>query len=191
MNKSKIILASASPARKATLEQLGISFEIDISDIDETPIKNLYSDPTELVLKLAEAKAENVAKKYNDAIVIGSDTMVIFENKILGKPKNTEEAITMLMSFAGKEQHIISGFCVIDTSKNDKVLNFLDTKVIFKNYSKNEIKKYVSTTLATKRAGGYKLEEVADIGWVAKYKGSRQAGCGMDMDYLKTFSQNK
>jgi len=181
----KIILASKSPIRKGLMEKLNVTFEVDVSEVDENVLKQQYSHPNELVTKLAEAKTEAVAQKHENAIVIGSDTMVVFENKILGKPKTMDHAIEMMMSFSGKEQHIISGFCVIDTSKRTKSLRFLDNVVLFRKFSKDEIKKYLEETTPLLRAGAYKLEELQERGFVEKFIGRGEACSGMDVPFLK------
>jgi len=181
----KIILASKSPIRKGIMEKLGVEFEVDVSEIDEKEIGAQYKNPNELVMRLAEAKTEAVAQRHENAIVIGSDTMVLFQNKILGKPKTFEAALEMMKNFAGKEQHIVSGFCVINTANKTKSLRFLDNVVLFKNYSEDEIKKYLEETTPTLRAGAYKLEEVMDRELVEKFDGTGEACSGFDLDFLK------
>ena len=187
----KIILASKSPIRKGIMEKLGVEFDVDVSEVDEQEIKEYCKDPNQLVMLLAEAKTLAVAQRHENAIVIGSDTVVLFENQILGKPKTFEAALEMMMSFSGKEQHIVSGFCVIDTSTNTKSLRFLDNVVLFKAYSEEEIKKYLEETTPTLRAGAYKLEEMQEKGFVEKFEGSGEACSGFDLPFLKALFEKE
>lgn len=140
--KRKIILASQSPRRKQLLEQLGLKIEIHKSEYEED--MNALDDPRELAKFLSLGKAKDVAKHYEDAIIIAGDTFTVFDGKFIGKPKNEEMAKEIIRTFSGSEHYIVSGFTVIDT-KNDKIVNdFGEAKVRFKELSEDEINDYVN-----------------------------------------------
>jgi septum formation protein len=151
----RIVLASKSPRRKQLLEQLGLSFEVRESEYEEdmAAMKNPY----DLVKSLALGKANDVAKHYKDAIIIGADTFVIFQGRFIGKPKSLDEARKTLKKFSGKEHEIISGFAIVDT-KNKKVINdFGEARVKFRKLTNQEIDDYVATGESLNMAGSYGL----------------------------------
>jgi septum formation protein len=157
----KIILASKSPRRKAMLEQIGLKFEIHESEYEEN--MEAMSNPHELVKFLALNKAKDVARHYDDAIVIGADTFVIFEGKFIGKPKDKHDAKKIIKSFSGRKQEVVSGFAIIDT-KNDIIINDLGKAFVkFRNLSGEEIDAYVATGEPLTRGGGYGLMEKAAV----------------------------
>ena len=101
----KLILASRSQERRRIFKLLGVEFEVCSSNFDESKIKD--KDPVKLVQKLAEAKTEDVARKYSDVVVVGGDTLCVFENKVLGKPKDLDEAHAILKQLSGKTHKFI------------------------------------------------------------------------------------
>lgn len=139
----KIILASKSPRRKQLLEQIGLQIEIRESEYEED--MNALDDPRELAKFLALGKAEDVAKHYDDAIIISGDTFVVLDGKFIGKPKSEEMAKETLRSFSGNEHSVVSGFTIIDTKINKVITDFSEAKVIFKELSDNEINDYFNS----------------------------------------------
>lgn len=108
----RFILASASPRRKELLEQIGVKFNILPATGEEVITKEL---PGEVVMELAKQKAEEVAKTAGaDALVLGADTVVAYEGKILGKPKDEADALRMLTMLSGKEHEVYTGVALID-----------------------------------------------------------------------------
>ena len=107
----KIILASASPRRRELMEQAGIPFETDVSEADET----MEGDPSpaDYVLSLSKRKAEAQAAKHMDDVVIGADTIVVLEDRILGKPKDEDEAYDMLCMLAGRTHSVYTGVTIL------------------------------------------------------------------------------
>ena len=151
----KIVLASKSERRKALLEQIGLKIEVRESKYEED--MNVHGNPYELAKFLALKKAEDVAKHYNDAIIIGADTFVIFEGNFIGKPKDAEDARETLRKFSGIEHEIVSGFAIIDT-KNGKIVNdFGEARVRFRDLTDEEINDYVATGEPLNMAGSYGL----------------------------------
>ncbi len=108
----RIILASQSQWRKTILEKLGLQFEVVVSDYEED--MTLKLPPHTLALTLARGKAEAVAKKHPDALVIAADTFVIFRDELMGKPGTPDRAMEMLTKLSGKWHEIVTGFVILD-----------------------------------------------------------------------------
>lgn len=167
--KRKIILASRSPRRKQLLEQIGLKFEVRESDYDEDMAA--LPDPYKLVKFLALKKTEDVARHYKNAVIIGADTFIVFENKFLGKPKSKAEAGAMLKKLSGKEHSVVTGFAIIDT-KSGKVINDYDeARVKFRRLDQAEIDSYLKTGHALDRAGAYGVQDQSAI-FIEKISGS-------------------
>ena len=119
----RFILASASPRRKELLEQIGVKFDILPATGEEVITKEL---PGEEVMELAKQKAEEVAKTAGaDALVLGADTVVAYEGKILGKPKDEADALRMLTMLSGKEHEVYTGVALID-NRDQSMENFFE-----------------------------------------------------------------
>ena len=153
--KRKIILASRSPRRKNILKQIGLEFEVRESKYEED--LNAIADPVELVKFLALKKAEDVAKQYDDAIIIGADSMVILNGKPLGKPKDKAEAKKILRELSGRENRGITGYAIIDTKNKIAVNDYSEATVKFRELSDEEIDEYVATGEPLDMAGAYGL----------------------------------
>jgi septum formation protein len=189
----KIILASASPRRKYLLEKLGIPFEIEVSNFEED--MNLKLPPLELAKVLSSGKAEAVAKNHSgeDVIIIGADTFVVLDGKILGKPHTPERAKEMIGKMSGRGHSIITGFTVIDTKSNKKVSKAIESKVYFRNLSESEIENYVKTGETLDKAGAYAIQE-AGATLVEKTEGDFTTIIGLPIpalvEELKNFGIN-
>lgn len=157
----KIVLASTSPRRKEILSKTGISFDIQESNYEED--MNLQMLPGELSEHLSLGKARSVADKNNDAIVIAADTFVVYNNKCLGKPKTEVLAREMLNMLNGRENNIITGVTIIDTSNNHMVSFHETTKVFIKKMSPETIEAYIKTGEPLERAGGYSIQDIGAI----------------------------
>ena len=157
----KIILASTSLARQSLAKTMGLDFEVvGSSYVEDMTLKLL---PKELVVELAFGKANNVAKKFTDGVVIGIDTIVSFEGKVFGKPKDASEARAMLKMLSGKHHEIYSGIVLINCKTGKIVKDFEVTKVYFKKLSEKEISKYVKTKEPLGKAGSYAIQGLASI----------------------------
>lgn len=157
----KIVLASGSPARKALLEQIGVKFVIDKSDFEEDMTQDLA--PHELVVELARGKAEDVARRYADAIVIGADTIIVFEGEVMGKPHTVERARKMLKNMSGKAHSVISGFVVVDTSSGKMGKFSEETSVYFRELNDSEIDKYIAREMPLQKAGAYAIQNLGAV----------------------------
>lgn len=159
----KIILASGSPRRKDLLEKLGIDFAVEVSNYQEDT--NLNVSPLELSKILSSGKAEDVAKKHQsqDAIIIGADTFISFENKILGKPHTQEKAKEMIRDLSGQSHSVITGFTIIDVKSGRKILKAVESKVYFRELNEKEIDNYIKTGDCLDKAGAYAIQEAGAI----------------------------
>lgn len=153
----RIILASGSAARKALLKQIGIDAVVIKSNIDERCV--VTDEPESLVCRLAELKAETVAKKFDDGIVLGFDTVVSFEDKIIGKPASLEEARKIISEFSGKSHRIHTGICIIDIARNKKLVGNETTEVFFRKLTETEIDRYIRRDRVLEKAGAYSVLE--------------------------------
>lgn len=166
MGKSKIILASGSPRRKELLLQIGIVPEIIVSHVEE----KITSDvPAEVVMSLAEQKAVDVAKEMPEGtVILGSDTVVAADGKILGKPKSHEEAYEMIRRLAGRSHQVYTGVCLVKKGPKgeaDTVVSFYDeTDVNVSPMTEKEIRKYADSEEPMDKAGSYAVQ-----GFFARY----------------------
>ncbi len=157
----KIILASASPRRKEILEITGLKFDICVSDYEED--LSLKLNPRELARFLSRKKAETVAHKYKDTIIIAADTFIVFKNRLLGKPHTEKEAEKMLKMLNGKAHSVITGFTIMDTGSGKKLSRSVETKVYFKRLSLNEIRAYVRSKEPLDKAGAYAIQGLGAV----------------------------
>jgi len=155
MNR-RLILASKSPRRNELLRQLGFDFEVIPSRVAENFVQT--ESPEEHVIRLAEAKARDVARKNPDRWVIAADTIVYINGSILGKPKDREEAVEMLRRLSGQEHWVLTGFfvCHLEKTKSDK--EAVQTAVKVKGLTPDEIEWYVQTGEPFDKAGGYAIQ---------------------------------
>ena len=166
MEKSKIILASGSPRRKELLLQIGIVPEIIVSHVEE----KITSDvPAEVVMSLAEQKAVDVAKEMPEGtVILGSDTVVAADGKILGKPKSHEEAYEMIRRLAGRSHQVYTGVCLVKKGPEgeaDTVVSFYDeTDVNVSPMTEKEIREYADSEEPMDKAGAYAVQ-----GFFARY----------------------
>ncbi|MDP4084558.1 MAG: Maf family protein [Bacillota bacterium] len=169
-----LILASSSPRRKELLENLQLSFNILSSDVDESFDPKL--PPEEVVMELADRKAKVIFKENPDACVIGSDTIVVLDGKILGKPKNEEDAVSMLQMLSGRQHDVYTGVSIL--SKERSSLFFEKTEVSFWELTVEEIKAYVRSGEPFDKAGAYGIQQFGSM-LVKKINGDYFAVVGL------------
>lgn len=158
----KIILASASPRRKQLLENIGLEFVVEESGYPE---EEEINDAIKLAKHLSLQKAKIVAKRHKgeDAVIIGSDTVVWFEGKTYGKPADHADAKRMLSMFSGKMHEITTGFTIIDTKTNKTVTKSQTAKVFFKKMTEEELDWYVATGEPMGKGGAYAAQQKASM----------------------------
>ena len=157
MSSFKIVLASASPRRSELLSQVGIEFEVIPSNIPEEPLDG--ETPDEHVMRLSFEKASEVLRRVGDGSwVIGSDTVVIIDDEILGKPEDRADAISMLKKLSGREHRVITGYSIINSSSGKEIKKSVDTAVKFKTLTDDEISGYVDSGEPMDKAGAYAIQ---------------------------------
>ena len=149
----KLVLASASPRRKELLEQVGLTFRTAKSNVDE--VFNPRLSPKGQAESLSQQKAQVVAQRFTDAIVIAADTIVSLGNEQFEKGENPENSTRLLQKLQGKTHIVTTGFTIIDTATNKSVTKSVETKVTLKKMSKKEIEWYVRTKEPFDKAGAY------------------------------------
>lgn len=168
----RIILASKSPRRKELLENIGLKFDVLVTDADESIVsKNLA--PGEYVRELSAIKAKAAAEKigFEDAFVIGADTVVVSQSgEIIGKPADREDAVNTLKQLSGKVHYVYTGITVINTFRAKVASDFEKTAVTFRELTDREINYYVDNFSVLDKAGSYGIQEYASI-FVSKIEG--------------------
>lgn len=149
-----LILASGSPRRRELLEQIGAAYEVKVGTYAEDVPKN--DDPEKFVIRQAAGKAASIAEKYTGRWVLGADTVVVSDGKILGKPRSDEEAMSMLHRLSGKTHAVYTGIAL---QKDDGVWTHAEmTLVTFRDLTEDEIEAYVETGEPSDKAGAYGIQ---------------------------------
>lgn len=149
-----IILASSSPRRAKLLKDAGIDFIVKASNIEE--IIKPHLEPKDIVVDLANQKALAIAKEHQEDIVIAADTIVVYQNEILGKPKDEEDAYRMLQMLSNVTHEVYTGVSIM---QGEKVKSFCSkTEVTMKKLSELEIKEYIKTQEPMDKAGAYGIQ---------------------------------
>tara|TARA_Y100001972_G_scaffold95045_1_gene117018 strand:+ start:637 stop:1212 length:576 start_codon:yes stop_codon:yes gene_type:complete len=165
---NKIILASNSPRRRQLLAEAGYQFEAINTDFDETFSEDL--SPAEVAEHLAAEKNNFYRHQFVDEILITSDTIVVKDDHILGKPTDYEDAVKMLEQLSGVSHLVISGVCISD---RDRQFTFHDTtQVFFDPLSNKEVKYYIDTCKPYDKAGAYGIQDWIGLTKIRKIEGS-------------------
>ena len=153
-----IILASSSPRRKKILEKLGYNFSIKVPDIDEENINEF--NPIDYVIDVSMRKGLKVHQQHENAFVLSGDTIVEFQNKIIGKPSSYQDAFEVLSLLSGKSHYVISALSL--TYNDNQITIFDSTRVSFKTLRKEEIKNYINNFDVLDKAGSYNIEDAEE-----------------------------
>lgn len=167
----RIVLASGSPRRKMLLEWAEIKFEVVVSDADESFDEGMT--PDKIALQIAEKKnvvvSEKILNKDSSAIIIAADTIVVLDNEIIGKPVDSDDAISILMKLNGNTHRVITA--VVIKSK-DKTISFTDeTFVHFNELTETQIRHYVEHYKPYDKAGAYAIQEWIGVVGIKKIDG--------------------
>lgn len=154
---TRLILASASPRRKDLLTQIGLPFTVVPSTIDESAM--IEADPSRLVVRLAESKAQDVAASFATAIVLGADTTVVLDGAVVGKPESTDHARAILRQHSGKTHTVFTGYAIVHLQSNRIVSKTEATNVTFGTLSDAEIEAYVLDGSPMDKAGAYGYQD--------------------------------
>ena len=177
--KRPLILASGSPRRKEILETMGIPYVVDVSDV----VESYSSSPEDMVLELSRRKAEAVAGRHQDALVLAADTLV-FCDKVLGKPKDADHAKEMLTKLSGNWHSVYTGLTLIDTRTGTCICRADHTRVHFVEMSAEEIDAYVATKDPLDKAGAYGIQTMGGM-FIDKIEGSYSNVVGLPMALLR------
>jgi septum formation protein len=155
-----IVLASASPRRRELLARVGLEFQVVPSTVEETVLSG--ETPEQHVIRLSEAKAREVSTRsaVPGRWFIGSDTIVVRDAEILGKPVDADAAASMLRSLSGRAHRVISGYAVLDRQSKDIRSAAVTTKVYFKQLTEAEIGEYIATGEPFDKAGAYAIQGI-------------------------------
>ncbi len=189
----EIILTSKSPRRKDILKERGYEFHIFPIEVSEILDKNL--NLTEQISECAQRKVraallDSNILKLKDKILVGADTVVVFAEKILGKPKKKQEAIEILSQLSGQVHEVITGFCLYDLTSRRFILGHDITKVKFRELHLNEIKDYVATGDCMDKAGAYGIQGEARK-FVESFEGSLNNVIGLPIEEIERVFQKE
>ncbi len=150
-----IILASQSPRRREILENLGVKFACEPSDVDETVQDGL--SPDKAVMEISKRKALFCLENHDDEVfIISADTVVVIDGKIIGKPKDEKDAFDILKNLSGKTHEVYTGYTLC--TKQKTLCDVCCTKVTFKTLSDQEISRYIATKEPLDKAGAYGIQ---------------------------------
>ena len=179
----KYILASASERRKELLARLMDNYDVIVSNFDEDKVE-FKGDIEKYVISLSRGKALDVASKvHHSAIIIAADTIVSIDNKILGKPKDKEDAYNMLKLLSGNVHKVYSAITVINTDTNDIQSECTYTEVYFSKLTDDDIWKYINTGECNDKAGSYGIQGLGGV-FVEKINGCYYNVVGLPLNLL-------
>lgn len=182
MPNKRIILASNSPRRIALLKTLGYAFDVVPHDTEESVTYDI--SPEELVQRLACQKAEDVAQRVEDAVVIGADTIILRNHCILGKPVDASDARRMLSMLSDAEHEVLTGVCMIETPSKKKSLRFDRTQIKMRRITGEEINAYVKSGEPMDKAGAYAIQGSGSR-FIEKITGSYSNVVGLPLELVK------
>ncbi|MCX6137078.1 MAG: Maf family protein [Ignavibacteriales bacterium] len=152
-----IILASRSPRRASLLRQIGLRFVVEESSVEE--VMEDHHEPEQVVQDLSLQKARDVARRHDDVVVIGSDTIVVLDGVKLGKPADADEAVAMLTQLSGRTHTVYTGFAFVDSLSKKEYIDFEKTDVTFRTLRDDEIRAYVAGGSPMDKAGAYGIQD--------------------------------
>jgi len=157
-----LVLASASPRRRALLDEAGLAFEVRPADVDESIPAG--EDPVDAARRLARDKARAVARAADGGVrwVLGADTVVALGGRLLGKPEDEREARGMLELLSGTRHRVITGVCVVRVPDAAELVDAETTWVRMRAIAPDEVRRYVASGEWRDKAGGYAIQETAD-----------------------------
>lgn len=183
-----LILASGSPRRRELLAREGVAFEVRPSGVEELAPNSV--EPVTLARENALLKARDIAEQHQEAIVLGSDTVVVIDGTTLGKPMNLEEGVGMLKSLSGRWHEVVTAVALLSEGKEEVFHE--TTRVLFKKLSEEDIAQYHADVEVLDKAGGYAIQEGGER-IIAEVDGCRDNVMGLPVgrvvNELKNFSK--
>lgn len=180
MDPRRLILASRSPRRRNLLEDAGLQVVVAPADVDEMSVHP--ESPRHLAMENAHQKARVLSDKFPEDVVLGADTIVVFNGQVFGKPRDLVEAHRMLSSLAGQTHEVITGVCLCCAAR-DKTVQFEEiTRVRFRDLDAVAIKQYLLTIDPLDKAGGYSAQD--DDGKLIEWmEGSKSNVIGLPVEH--------
>jgi septum formation protein len=154
--RKPLILASASPRRQGYFQDLGLQYRVHPADIDEELLPE--EKPQDFVKRMAIEKATLVMDLYPESWVVAADTVVSLADMVLGKPKDSVEAVSMLMQLSGKEHRVQTGICLACRQEGIVAVQSVRTRVVFSPFSERVARAYVATGEPLDKAGSYGIQ---------------------------------
>lgn len=181
----RIVLASASQRRQSLLRRLTRNFDVIVSGFNENEVV-FNGDCAKYVMELSKGKALAVSQIINvNAVIIGSDTLVAYNEHILGKPKNELEAFHMLKLLSGNVHQVYSGVAIYDISSKELKTDYICTNVKFSQITEEEIKKYIATGEPMDKAGAYGIQGFGGV-FVEEIEGCYYNVVGLPLNKVKS-----
>ena len=168
-NSQKIYLASSSPRRKKLLEQIGLKFDVLKINTPERIKKN--EEPKNIVKRISLEKLKAAKKKVKNGIIITADTIVVFNNHVLGKPKNKKDAFRILDLLSGNTHQVYTGFSIFNSQNYKTISEYEKTFVKFRKLTDEEIKEYIETGSPMDKAGAYGIQDDYGAVFIEKING--------------------
>lgn len=164
--RKRLVLGSSSKPRQKLLTSLQIPFDVASPDIDESPLPD--ETPTQLVLRLAEAKARKIAETFPEAVIIGADQVGVLDEEILCKPLNHENAVQQLQKMSGRRVDFLIGLCLLDAKDNSQQISLENFSVTFRPLTLKMIETYLEKENPLQCAGSFRAEGLG-IALVSEY----------------------
>lgn len=177
-----LVLASSSPRRRDLLRAAGLDFEVIVPDIAEEP--RAGETPGELVVRLAAEKAESVARRLGPErrrLVLGSDTVVVLGEQVLGKPRDPEDAVRLLRRILGRTHRVLTGVAVVESPGGQSRVVHVESRVRMRAADEAEVRSYVATGEPLDKAGAYALQGEGRR-FVERVEGSRSNVIGLPLE---------
>ena len=177
-----IYLASKSPRRKKLLSQINLDFKTFSVDADEAVINGEH--PAALVKRLSKVKLKHALQKIKKGIIITADTIVVIDNKIIGKPVDEKDAVRILKTLSGNTHRVYTGFSVHNTEMQKTLTDYEKTLVTFRDLSNEEIEDYIASGSPMDKAGAYGIQDDFGAVFVKKIDGCYYNVVGLPLSKL-------
>lgn len=184
-----LILASHSPRRQMLLQQAGYQFVVDPPSDDAEDGIHEQEAPEDMVVRLATQKAKSVALKYQNAHILGCDTIAHFQDQVLGKPVDRLDAQRMLETLRGQPHHVLTGICLWHRPSDHQQQRCVRTTLRLDNVSDHQIQQYLDTNKWQGKAGAFGYQD--DWDWLHIEQGSASNVVGLPLETLREFLTNR
>jgi len=184
-NPAQIILASASPRRRQLMSEAGYEFTVVPPEVDESAYETENIDPIEYVKRLALAKAKSVACKHPDSVIIGADTIVDFQGRIIGKAADSKEAEQITKKLFSAPHKVITGVAIVRINDGTELVRSDSTTVYPRKMTAEQITDHIKGGSWRDKAGAYAIQETGDE-FVEKIDGSLTNVMGLPMELLES-----